>query len=71
LLPGDVVGVALKDSIEHILLLCGLARAGIVLLPLDWRWTPAEQQRVLAHFGASSSSWSQAGQRRRTVPWSS
>ena len=52
LLPGDVVGVALKDSIEHILLLCGLARAGIVLLPLDWRWTPAEQQRVLAHFGA-------------------
>ncbi|MGH8764677.1 MAG: class I adenylate-forming enzyme family protein [Burkholderiales bacterium] len=52
LLPGDVVGVALKDSIEHIVLLCGLARAGIVLLPLDWRWTSAEQERVLAHFGA-------------------
>ncbi len=52
LMPGDVVGVALKDSIEHIVLLCGLARAGIVLLPLDWRWTLAEQERVLAHFGA-------------------
>jgi acyl-CoA synthetase (AMP-forming)/AMP-acid ligase II len=52
LMPGDVVGVALKDSIEHIVLLCGLARAGIVLLPLDWRWTPAEQERVLTHFGA-------------------
>ncbi len=52
LAPGDVCGVALKDSIEHILILCGLARAGIVLLPLDWRWTPLEQERVLSHFGA-------------------
>jgi acyl-CoA synthetase (AMP-forming)/AMP-acid ligase II len=52
LMPGDVVGVALRDSIEHILLICGLARAGVVLLPLDWRWTPAEQERVLKHFGA-------------------
>jgi acyl-CoA synthetase (AMP-forming)/AMP-acid ligase II len=50
--PGDVCGVALKDSIEHLLILAGLARAGIVLLPLDWRWTPAEQERVVAHFGA-------------------
>ncbi|HUN70241.1 MAG TPA: AMP-binding protein [Burkholderiales bacterium] len=51
--PGDVCGVALRDSIEHILILCGLARAGIVLLPLDWRWTPVEQKRVLSHFGAN------------------
>ena len=50
--PGDVCGVALKDSIEHILILCGLARAGIVLLPLDWRWRPAEQERVVSHFRA-------------------
>ena len=50
--PGDVVGVALKDSIEHLLILAGMARAGIVILPLDWRWTPAEQERVVAHFGA-------------------
>ena len=53
LVPGDVVGVALKDSIEHIVILCALARAGIVILPLDWRWTPAEQERVVAHFGAT------------------
>src|SRR5258706_2577558 len=52
LAPGDVVGVALKDSIEHLLILAGMARAGIVILPLDWRWTPAEQERVVAHFGA-------------------
>ena len=50
--PGEVVGVALKDSIEHIVILCAMARAGIVILPLDWRWTPAEQERVLEHFGA-------------------
>ncbi|OGA86933.1 MAG: hypothetical protein A3G27_12965 [Betaproteobacteria bacterium RIFCSPLOWO2_12_FULL_66_14] len=52
LAQGDVVGVALKDSIEHLVILSGLARAGIVILPLDWRWTPAEQERVIAHFGA-------------------
>ena len=52
LAQGDVVGVALKDSIEHLLILCAMARAGIVILPLDWRWTPAEQERVVSHFGA-------------------
>ena len=52
LAPGDVAGVALKDSIEHLVILSAMARAGIVILPLDWRWTPAEQERVVAHFGA-------------------
>lgn len=52
LAPGDVAGVALKDGIEHIVILAALARAGIVILPIDWRWTPAEQERVLRHFGA-------------------
>jgi len=50
---GEVAGVALKDSVEHLLILAALARAGIVILPLDWRWTPAEQERVVTHFGAS------------------
>lgn len=49
---GDAVGVALSDSIEHLVLLFALARAGLVNLPLDWRWTPAEQERVAGHFGA-------------------
>jgi acyl-CoA synthetase (AMP-forming)/AMP-acid ligase II len=49
---GDVLGVALRDSIEHVVVLYALARAGIVLLPLDWRWTAGEQGRVAAHFGA-------------------
>ena len=52
LAQGDVAGVALKDSIEHLVILAAMARAGIVILPLDWRWTPAEQERVVSHFGA-------------------
>ena len=52
LAPGDVAGVALRDSVEHLVILCALARAGIVILPLDWRWTVGEQQCVAAHFGA-------------------
>ena len=52
LAQGDVAGVALKDSVEHLVILAALARAGIVILPLDWRWTPVEQERVVAHFGA-------------------
>ena len=51
--PGDVVGVALSDSIEHVVVLFALARAGIVMLPLDWRWTAGEQERVGVHFGAA------------------
>lgn len=54
LAKGDVVGVALRDSIEHLVAIFSLARAGIVMLPLDWRWTAGEQARVAAHFGAKS-----------------
>ena len=49
---GDAAGVALKDCIEHLVLLCAMARAGIVIVPIDWRWTPEEQARVAQHFGA-------------------
>jgi acyl-CoA synthetase (AMP-forming)/AMP-acid ligase II len=50
--PGDVVGVALKDTVDHLVMLCALARAGVIILPLDWRWTAQEQDRVVTHFGA-------------------
>ena len=33
--PGAVVGIALQDSIEHLLMLYGVARVGGVILPLD------------------------------------
>ncbi|NML48746.1 long-chain fatty acid--CoA ligase [Ramlibacter sp. G-1-2-2] len=48
--PGDVVGVALKDTPDHLLMLFAVARAGAVVLPMDCRWLPAEKQRVVAHF---------------------
>lgn len=47
---GDIVGVALEDSIEHLLMLYAVARAGAVILPLDCRWKIFEKQRVTQHF---------------------
>ena len=51
--PGAVVGLSLKDHIEHVLMLYAVARAGAVVLPVDCRWKPFEKQRVTAHFGAA------------------
>ncbi len=50
--PGDIVGLCLPDCIDHVVLIYALARAGLVLLPMDWRWTPTEQDNVARHFGA-------------------
>ncbi len=50
---GDVVGIALKDSIEHLLALYMIARRGAVALPLDWRWTEPEKQAVAVRFHAA------------------
>ncbi len=49
----DVVGVALRDTIEHVVVLYAVARLGAVVLPLDCRWLESEKQRVAAHFGAA------------------
>ena len=49
--PGDVVGIALKDTPDHLLMMFAVARAGAVVLPVDCRWLPAEKQRVVTHFG--------------------
>ncbi|MCC6474379.1 MAG: AMP-binding protein, partial [Burkholderiales bacterium] len=49
---GEVVGVALRDHLEHLVLLYALARARLVMLPIDWRWTPGERERAARHFGA-------------------
>ena len=50
---GDVVGIALEDSIEHLLMMYAVARAGAVILPLDCRWKIFEKQRVTEHFKPS------------------
>jgi acyl-CoA synthetase (AMP-forming)/AMP-acid ligase II len=49
---GEVLGIALRDSVEHLLALYASARLGAVSLPMDWRWTPEEQRAVAAHFRA-------------------
>jgi acyl-CoA synthetase (AMP-forming)/AMP-acid ligase II len=49
---GDIVGVALGDSAEHLALLFSIVRIGAVVLPIDRRWTQGELSRVVSHFGA-------------------
>ncbi|MCE8006109.1 class I adenylate-forming enzyme family protein [Aestuariivita sp.] len=48
----DVIGVALRDTPDHLMMIFAVVRLGAVLLPLDWRWTEAERTRVATHFGA-------------------
>ena len=49
---GDIVGIAMGDTPEHLAFLFGIARLGAVILPMDKRWTEGEKQRVARHFGA-------------------
>ncbi|WP_270935302.1 class I adenylate-forming enzyme family protein [Falsiroseomonas oryzae] len=50
---GDVLGIALRDTPEHLLALYAAARMGALALPMDWRWTTAEQSALATHFGAT------------------
>ena len=50
--PGDVIGVALGDSADHLIALYAVARMGGVILPMDWRWTEGEKRRIAEFFGA-------------------
>jgi acyl-CoA synthetase (AMP-forming)/AMP-acid ligase II len=49
---GDVLGIALRDTPEHVVALYAAARMGALALPMDWRWTMAERAALAAHFGA-------------------
>lgn len=50
--PGDLVGLNLRDHWGHVVMMWACIRAGLVLLPLDCRWTAAERRAVVRHFGA-------------------
>jgi acyl-CoA synthetase (AMP-forming)/AMP-acid ligase II len=49
---GEIVGVALGDTVDHLVALYGLARLGAVNLPMDVRWTVEEKTRLARFFGA-------------------
>src|SRR5258707_1495322 len=48
-----VVGVALRDTVEHLILMLALARIGAVIAPMDCRWNQRETLSVAGHFKAS------------------
>ena len=50
---GDLVGLNLRDHAGHVVMMWACIRAGLVLLPLDCRWTDSERQAVVRHFGAT------------------
>ncbi len=50
--PGDIVGLSLRDHWAHVVLMWSCMRAGVVMLPLDCRWTDTERRAVVQHFGA-------------------
>jgi len=54
LTPGDIIGLNLKDTVEHLIALYAIARCGAVILPMDWRWTAIEKQRIVNFFGAKA-----------------
>jgi acyl-CoA synthetase (AMP-forming)/AMP-acid ligase II len=47
---GDVVGLRLYDSPRHVAALFAVMRIGAVILPLDWRATRAEFDRLTTQF---------------------
>jgi acyl-CoA synthetase (AMP-forming)/AMP-acid ligase II len=49
---GDTLGIALRDTPEHLLALYAAARMGALALPMDWRWTVAERAAIATHFSA-------------------
>ena len=49
--PGEIIGVCLPDTAQHVAILLAVARLGAVILPMDHRWTPTETARIAAQFG--------------------
>lgn len=50
---GDRVGVLMMNGVEYIDLFFGLAKIGIVVVPLNWRLTIAELEFILSDSGVS------------------
>jgi fatty-acyl-CoA synthase len=51
--PGDRVGMLLKNSVDYIVLIFAIARAGAIAVRLNWRLVPGELSFILNDSGAS------------------
>ncbi|WP_256839443.1 class I adenylate-forming enzyme family protein [Ornithinimicrobium faecis] len=52
LAPGDRVGTLLGNRMEYPEVACGIAMAGLVMVPLNPRMTPGEARHILEHSSA-------------------
>ena len=50
--PGDIIGLALGDNVDHVIIMLAVAWFGAIILPMDVRWTTEEKRRLASHFGA-------------------
>ncbi len=51
--PGDFFGIALRDTIEHLILLFAAMRIGAIIVPFDHRWTVDETASLAGHFNVA------------------
>ena len=52
--PGERVGVLLGNRLEYCEVAAGIAKAGLVMVPLNPRLTPGEADYIVGHSGASA-----------------
>lgn len=51
LAPGDRIGVCLRDTADHLIARLAAGRAGIAVVPMDWRLPLPERAGVARNFG--------------------
>jgi acyl-CoA synthetase (AMP-forming)/AMP-acid ligase II len=47
---GEILGICLPDTAEHVVMLLAAARLGAIILPMDHRWTAVEAARIATQF---------------------
>jgi len=57
--PGDRVAVILKNRTEYLEIMYGLVKAGITLVPVNWRLAPQEMEYVINNSDSSAAVLSQ------------
>jgi len=50
---GNIIGVCLPDTADHLMVLYAIARLGAIILPIDWRWTETERINIATFFKVS------------------